>query len=260
MEKISQNIIKQYAKELPYSFSIHDCVDSTNTYAKKLIISGCNNKTVVIAESQTNGRGRVGREFFSPADNGIYMSVILKTDSILSDINLLTVAVSVVTLNAIEKMTGLDCGIKWVNDIFVDNKKVCGILCESVSKNGLAKISHVIIGIGINVKTTDFFPCDLKNIAGALKTENLDRNELIAEILKGIENICQAGDLSQFLDEYRKKSIVLYKNISFIKNGTEYSGRVLSINEYGNLEVELIDKKIITIKSGEIRLDINSVC
>ena len=91
-------------------------------------------------------------------------------------------------------------------------------------------------------------------------TEELDRNELIAEILKNIYNISQSVDFAEYLEDYRKESLVLHKNISFNKDGCEYIGKVVNINDSGNLEVELKDKRVIVIKSGEIRLDINSIC
>ena len=260
MEKITQTKIKNYIDDLPYTFEIFESIDSTNTYAKKIIVSESIDKKVIIAESQTKGRGRVGREFYSPANNGIYMSIILKTDSFFSDINLLTVAVAVATLKAIEKVTGLKSAIKWVNDIFINNKKICGILCENIIDYKSGKISHSVIGIGINVKTTDFFPENIKNIAGALMTEELDRNELIAEILKNIYNISQSVDFAEYLEDYLKESLVLHKNISFNKDGCEYIGKVVNITDSGNLEVELKDKRVIIIKSGVIRLDINSIC
>ena len=108
-------------------------IDSTNKFARENL---CHRK-VVIAHEQTMGRGRMGRSFYSPKNNGIYMSVILKVDKSYDELELFTVAVAAITLKAIEKASGKKCYIKWVNDIFIDEKKVCGILCENVlSKNG----------------------------------------------------------------------------------------------------------------------------
>ena len=253
MIEITSDRITEYLGENLFSFKIFDVIESTNSYAKKNIdnnISDC----VIIADRQTDGRGRCGRKFYSPADNGIYMSAVIKIDKIFSDIEPLTIAVAAVTHRAIEKVTGKKCEIKWVNDIYFDGKKICGILCENILRKNTAIVERVIIGIGINLKTTEDFPEELYDIAGALSMENIDRNLLIAEILKGIKEFSSLFVFDKYLSYYKEHSMVLGKMINFDKNNHKYSGKVIDINSSGNLIVELFDKTLTVLKSGEVRI------
>lgn len=256
MKKITEKDIKNNIGNLPFSFEIFDVIDSTNSYARRIVDNSCD-KRVIISDMQTNGRGRVGREFYSPSDNGIYMSVILKLDKSFDDLTLFTVAIASITLKAIEKVAKKTCEIKWVNDIFLDNKKVCGILCENILSKDTKNVEYIVVGIGINVKSTENFPENILPVAGALC--EVDRNVLISEILKGIFEMSQDYELRKYLPFYKEKSLVLHKNITFENNGVTYEGKVVDINDSGNLEVELLDGSIKTIKSGEIRLSLDNI-
>ena len=254
MIKITEENIKKHLCCNSYEFEIFDKIDSTNTYARNVLKDG----KVIISDMQKNGRGRMGRNFYSPEDNGIYMSVVLKVDKEYSDLDLFTVAVASITLSAIEKVTGKTCFVKWVNDIFLNDKKVSGILCENVLSKDGKKIEYIIIGIGINVKSVKDFPMDLKDIAGCI--EEIDRNILIAEILKGTQTLRKDFNLKKYLKLYKEKSMVINKNISFSLNSKEYSGKVEDINDKGNLVVRIPNGDIKIIKSGEIRLNLNDIC
>ena len=193
MIKITEENIKKHLCCNSYEFEIFDKIDSTNTYARNVLKDG----KVIISDMQKNGRGRMGRSFYSPEDNGIYMSIVLKVDKEYSDLDLFTVAIASITLSAIEKVTGKNCFVKWVNDIFLNDKKVSGILCENVLSKDGKKIEYIIIGIGINVKSVKDFPMDLKDIAGCI--EEIDRNILIAEILKGTQTLRKDFNLKKLL-------------------------------------------------------------
>ncbi len=254
MIKITEENIKKHLCCHSYEFEIFDKIDSTNTYARNVLKDG----KVIISDMQKNGRGRMGRNFYSPEDNGIYMSIVLKVDKEYSDLDLFTVAIASITLSAIEKVTGKNCFVKWVNDIFLNDKKVSGILCENVLSKDGKKIEYIIIGIGINVKSVKDFPMDLKDIAGCI--EEIDRNILIAEILKGTQTLRKDFNLKKYLKLYKEKSMVINKNISFFLNSKEYSGKVEDINDKGNLVVRIPNGDIKIIKSGEIRLNLNDIC
>ncbi len=254
MIKITEENIKKYLLKSPYEFEIFDEIDSTNTYAKNVLKDG----KVIISDMQKKGRGRMGRTFYSPSDNGIYMSVVLKVDKEYSDLDLFTVAIASITLKAIEKVTNKKCLIKWVNDIFLNGKKVSGILCENILSEDGKRVEYIIVGIGINVKSVEGFPEDLTDIAGCI--EEIDRNILIAEILKGIEILRRDFDLKNYLEFYKEKSMVINKTITFSLNSEEYVGKVENINDSGNLVVRLQNKDIKIIKSGEIRLNSNDIC
>lgn len=254
MIKITEENIKKNLSCDFFEFEIFEKIDSTNTYARNVLKDG----KVIISDMQTNGRGRMGRNFHSPSDNGIYMSVVLKADKEYSELDLFTVAIASITLSAIEKVTDKKCVIKWVNDIFYNNKKVSGILCENILSKDGKRIEYIIIGIGINVKSVEDFPSDLKDIAGCI--DEIDRNVLIAEILEDIETLRKDFDLKKYLGFYKEKSIVINKNISFCIDSKEYRGTVESINDLGNLVVRLQNGEIKIIKSGEIRLNYNDIC
>lgn len=253
MKKITEASIKKHLGNDAFSFEIFDTIDSTNSYARKVLCD----KHVVISDMQTAGRGRQGREFYSPKDNGIYMSVVLGVNKTFSELDLFTVAIATITCNAIEKNTGLDCKIKWVNDIFIKRKKVCGILCENIMSEDGTKIEYIIVGIGINVASVECFPEELSGIAGAIETD-IDRNLLISEILKEIYGFSASYEFDKYLSDYRDKSLVIDKKISFVRNEIEYSGKVVSINDKGNLVVDT-GADMIVLKSGEIRLYIENV-
>lgn len=251
MKKLSSFLIKYHLGNLKKEFNIKvfKTIDSTNTYLKSNA-DKFPDKTVVIAETQTAGRGRLGREFHSPSDNGIYMSMLIKTHSV-NDATLLTVGAAVSVMKAIKNTCGLETSVKWVNDIFLNNRKVCGILTELSGDN-------IIIGMGVNLKSAENFPKELKNIAGALGISTAVRNKLIASVIAEIKNNILNGNLSEILEYYKKKSLVMKKTISFEKDGKSCTGYVRDINESGNLIVETGDR-VITIHSGEIRLSFDDI-
>lgn len=252
MKHLSSFLIKFYLGKIKKEFNIKifKTIDSTSTYLKnnKEFYS---DKTVVIAESQTKGRGRTGRDFHSPSDNGIYMSILLKKHSV-NDPTLLTVGAAVSVIKAIRNTVGIETSVKWVNDIFLDNKKICGILSELSGDD-------IIIGIGINLKSIEKFPGELKDVAGALGVNISVRNKLIASLIKEIKNNIICGNINETLKFYKEKSLVLKNTISFEKDGKDYTGFVRDINEKGNLIVETDCGKELIINSGEIRISYNNI-
>ncbi len=219
-------------------------MDSTNSYAKGEFNSS---PLIVLADEQTGGRGRLGRSFFSPAGTGLYMSIALKLPL---PSNTLTVIAAVAVCRAIGRFSDKKTEIKWVNDIFCGGKKVCGILCESLSLTD-GKADAAVIGIGINL-STDIFPDEISHIAGSLALENPDRNKLAAYIYMEIMYVLGMGK-DAVLHEYETKLFILGKEISFVKNGSCYKGIATGINESGNLLVN-VDGEIVALSSGEISL------
>ncbi|MCR5208484.1 MAG: biotin--[acetyl-CoA-carboxylase] ligase [Eubacterium sp.] len=223
--------------------------DSTNTQAKRLVSECEEDALLVVADAQTEGRGRLGRSFYSPESTGIYMSLAIKCKKPLGDYLKVTAAAAVAVCRAIEELTNLEPFIKWVNDIYVGGKKVCGILCESVTDG---RSSAVIIGIGINVNTVRF-PEDLKN-AGSLKVE-LDRAKLAAKIAALTLELTDK-DGGEYLDYYRSRSFVTGKKITVIKNGSERSAEAVGIDGSFGLTVRYDGEKEETLNSGEISIRI----
>jgi len=227
-----------------------ETVDSTNTYAKMLAQNGAKHNTIIIANHQTCGRGRLGREFFSPAGTGIYMSIILHPNGYPLDPTALTIAAGVSVCRAIGEICNKQPQIKWVNDIFLEGRKICGILAEAGTNSGT--LEYIVVGIGINISTHNF-PTELSNIAGSLG-ENIDRSLLagrvIAEFVR-LQSLCGSNEL---IEEYKSRSLVLGKKIAFSKDGETYTGIATDINNEGNLIVTLENGGNVTLKSGEISL------
>lgn len=229
---------------------IYDTVGSTNAVAIELS-EGCEQNILVAAFSQTEGRGRQGKEFFSPS-GGLYFSLAIHPDCELIDAVSITSATAVFVADAIERLTLLSPKIKWVNDIYIDRKKVCGILCQSVLKSG--KLDRIIIGIGINIKAQNF-PKGINSIAGSLNTD-IDENALTAEITKSILRFCENPSDKAYLDYYRKNSCVLGNKIIFYENGIKHFGNAVGIDDNAALIVEQ-DGVIKKLSGGEITVRVD---
>ncbi len=227
-----------------------ETVNSTNLYAKELAAKGGKSNTVVLANHQTAGRGRLGREFYSPSDTGLYMSILIRNEQVSLDPSGLTVAAGVAVCRAISTVCHRNPQIKWVNDIFLDGKKVCGILAESGYESGV--LSYVVTGIGLNI-STEVFPGELSSIAGSLGG-NINRSIIAGEIIKEFYRLIPLCGGRELIDEYKELSLVLGKKITFTKEGREYSGIATDINIEGNLIVSLENSETVTLKSGEISL------
>ncbi len=223
-------------------------IDSTNTYCKKLIAQGREGEFLVVAEEQTAGRGRQGKSFYSPAKTGVYFSLVIRPDMKLSSAVTVTSAAAVAVCRALEGLTDITPQIKWVNDVFVDGKKVCGILTEAVSDFESGTVDAVIVGIGINIKTADF-PEDVEG-AGCIDV-NISRSELVAAVINELFEIT-LGDYSAILDYYRSHSMLLGKRIKFMENSRVTEALAVAIDERGGLVVRLDDGVERTLRSGEI--------
>lgn len=223
-------------------------IDSTNNQAKRLINEGRNENLLVCAGMQTAGRGRQGKSFYSPEGSGIYMSLVIHPESSLQNAVTATTAAAVAVCRAIESLTDIKPQIKWVNDVYVDEKKICGILTEAVTDFESGTVSSVIIGIGINITTADF-PKDVEN-AGALNI-NISRSRLIAKVADELMQIA-LGDYNAFIDYYRTHSMIIGRQITFFEKGTATTATALEIDETGGLVVKTEHGEIRTLRSGEI--------
>ncbi|MGL6100522.1 MAG: biotin--[acetyl-CoA-carboxylase] ligase [Fusobacteriaceae bacterium] len=256
---LSEEKINLFLKEKGKIEKIHIFkeIDSTNNEAKKMAINGATHGTVVLAEKQTKGRGRRGnKEFYSPANSGIYMSVILRPNLSMEDITLITTATSVAICRAIENLLKLNPKIKWINDIYLNDKKVCGILTEGVTDFETGTIETVILGVGINFNTDDF-PEEIKEKAGSLtnqKIPKVSRNRLIAEILKEIFKIMETIQDRKYLAEYREKSWIIGDMIEVITSEERYRAKAIDIMDDGALQIEREDGRVENLISGEISI------
>lgn len=242
-------------KNIP--LTVYKTIGSTNTEAKLLAVQNAVHGTTVMAEEQTMGRGRFGRDFFSPSGSGLYMSIILKPRLSMENSVLVTTAAAVAVCRAIEKITDLSPLIKWVNDIFIDNRKVCGILTEAVTNFETGMMDSVVVGIGVNVKTkNEDFPFELRDIAGSiLDNENKSvRNQLTAEIINNVLNMSKnLGDRS-FMQDYKERSMILGQDILYKKDNLWHEGYAIDIDDYGGLIIHTPDGQKITLNSGEVSI------
>lgn len=258
-DKLSAEGIKVYLKDKDeYNIFVFDTVNSTNIEAKKLGIEGYKNKTIVVSDEQSNGRGRFGRTFVSPKGKGIYLSLIIKPENMnISDVSFSTILTVVGVFRALNKLTKQNIKIKWVNDLYIDNKKVSGILTELISDVESGNIDFIVSGIGININaSTDDFPDELKDIVSSIKLENITRNELIAKITNEIYSIFLNFDKKEIIKEYKNNQLLLGKFIHYEKNGEHKEGTVIDINQDGCLVVE-VDNKIEELNSGEVSIQWN---
>lgn len=235
-------------------------IDSTNAEAKRRLQAGNAEDMLLLSEEQTAGRGRLNRAFFSPQSSGLYMSLILPTVLPSSDPGLLTTAAAVAVCRAIEKVTGLSPQIKWVNDLFLDGRKICGILTEGVMDFETQTIQSIVIGIGINVYVEEEkVPLELRDIVGGLyrneqTTVHSLRNELAAEIVNQFYHLYPGEGTPTYLDEYRERCFVLGKTVSFTRNGSICVGTALTVDDRGGLVIRLGNGEVTTISYGEISI------
>lgn len=239
---------------------VYDSVGSTNTVLKDLAANGSKSGTVVIADHQASGKGRRGRSFESPSGVGIYLSYLLKPQSGLNRISDLTSWTAVAVSDAIRNAYGLETSIKWVNDLLMNKKKICGILTEVTVEGESGFIDTCIIGIGINVNESSF-PDELKDIATSISIENggkiFERAKLAAEIIKSMDKLKDNWpDDSYYLERYIELNITTGSKITAFPitkdNSQGKSGTALEINEDFSLKVQFDDGSIEDLKSGEV--------
>lgn len=234
-----------------------DSVDSTNDEAKKRAREGAKEGTVVIAEEQTKGRGRLGRNWTSPKYKGIWMSIILRPDIDPMKVSKVTQIGAAAVTMAAEEM-GIETFIKWPNDIIMNGKKVCGILTEMSGE--LTKVNYVIMGIGINANIEkEEFPEEIQVVASSLKIEKgqyVKRKELVSKVLNNFENLydefINEGKIDKSIEICREKSILIGKQVRIIEREKETKAKVLDLNKDGKLIVQYEDGKVEEIISGEI--------
>ena len=224
-------------------------LDSTNTEAKRQIARGIQKPLLIVAESQSAGRGRMGRSFYSPAKSGVYFSLLFQSREPISQAVALTGAAAVAVMRAVRACTGKQCAIKWVNDLYLNGKKVCGILAESAVLQGSAP--YIVLGIGINLFTSDF-PAELESVAGALGTEPISRAKLIARVCRELRRFIEDPDDRSWLADYRAHSCVIGQPINWTEAGVSHDGVATGIDENGGLEVLGRDGERRTLSTGEI--------
>ena len=223
---------------------------STNDDLKKLILKG-KDVDAVISEKQFKGRGRLARKFHSPTFSGIYISIRLKNSFEFVDIGKITTCVAVCVCRAIESLYDVRLDVKWVNDVYINGKKLAGILAESVINKG--KIDSVIIGIGLNVYDKKF-PIELKDIATNLEKESgkkVDRNLIVARILENLDLINELIKTEDYINEYKSRLFILDKKVTVTSGENSFDGICKDVTFDGKLIVQK-GEELVEISVGDV--------
>lgn len=245
-EQLKNRLAELGVDLMPVSFSE---IDSTNQEAKRMAQRGNCERVLITAAYQSAGRGRMGRQFYSPADTGAYFTLLYPVPSLREAVTV-TSAASVAVMRAIRTLTGKQTQIKWVNDLYLKQRKICGILAESVATESGAQ---VILGVGINLSTAHF-PTELEGIAGSLEETALQPHFLIAEVCRELVPFLNAPQDRSWLADYRAYSSVIGKRITWIRQEERHSGIALDVDADGALLVRDEEGENIRLFTGEISI------
>lgn len=238
-------------KALQIQVSYNEKSISTQKDAKENILTNPKTPQLYLAPKQEMAKGRMNRPFFTSENGGIYMSLHLKPNVHYSDLEPFTMMAASSITKAISRLTGIDTQIKWVNDIYLGQKKIAGIITEAITSVETGLITDVIIGIGLNFFIKDF-PDDLNSKAGSLFSvqPTVTRNQLIIEIWKLFTEI----PVKDHIKVYKDKSLVLNRQVTFMENDTLISGKAIAITDEGHLVIRLESGQEKILRSGEISL------
>lgn len=256
---LSESGVLRWLKTDGIQVRVRPVVTSTNDVLKDLAAEGAAEGLALLAEEQTQGRGRMGRSFYSPPGTGLYMSVLLRPAVSAGAAAEITACAAVAAAEAIEELSGRGAGIKWVNDVLLDGKKVCGILTEAATDPESGAPRWVVVGIGVNIAPpAGDFPEELRSVAGAVfeKDPGPDcRCRLAAGILDRLTAYSQRPGDARVYRAYKARSLALGRNVALLVPGREpISAEALDIGADYSLLVRLEDGSLQEVRSGEISL------
>ncbi|MDO5125000.1 MAG: biotin--[acetyl-CoA-carboxylase] ligase [Ruminococcus sp.] len=252
--------IKAVLGDSPFDIHVERTVTSTNTVLKGLAKDGASHGYVLVAQQQTAGKGRLGRSFFSPDKTGIYLSVILRPEMTIENALYITTSAAVAVARAVETVSDgqVRAEIKWVNDIFIDGKKICGILTEASVDFESGGLEYAVLGIGVNILPPENdFPDDIKKTAASVFSDNDHkniRNRLAAEILRELNKLPENYMSDEILDEYRKRSMLIGKRIFAVSGERRTPCTAIDIDEKARLIVRFDDGTQNVLSSGEVSI------
>ena len=258
---MKENILKNLSPEYPWKEHFHffSELDSTNDRLKVMARQGAPHGTVLLADRQTGGHGRMGRTFLSPEGMGVYLSILLRPSCAPADLMHLTCATGVAMCEAVEQAARFRPSIKWTNDLVYGKRKLGGILTE-LGLNPKGGVDYAIIGIGINCcqAETDFAP-EIRDIAGSLSMaagREIDRSQVAAAMM---DALCRmSGNLlsgkAWLLDQYRKDCITVGQDISLLRGEEVRHGHAVDVDDNGALVVAFPDGSMEAVNSGEVSI------
>lgn len=250
----TQLIQRALPSNLNLQLEIHASLTSTNDYAKQHLDQQAYPQPVIIlADTQTNGRGRLGRTFYSPKTTGLYLSILLPlqpNEQVLP--SLLTTGTGTAVVQTLRSFfPDSPVQLKWINDIVLNGKKCGGILTEAITDLESGQISHLIVGIGLNLNTVEF-PKDIATIAGSLSQAPVDRNQLVATLLTNFFKLYADYKTGAFLTDYRQYSSILGQQVALKTTSETIVGTAVDFDYQGFLVLRRGDGQIQTMRSGEI--------
>ncbi|MDD3346347.1 biotin--[acetyl-CoA-carboxylase] ligase [Oscillibacter sp.] len=236
-----------------------DEIDSTNTYAKQIALSGAADGTVIVANCQSAGRGRMDRSFCSPRDQGIYLTVLLRPQLSAERLAPVTAMTGIAVCSAVERVCGVRPQVKWPNDPVLGNKKLCGILTELSLEAETGRLQSLVVGIGLNVcQSAGDFPPEVAEIATSLAMalgRPVSRPALAAALIEELDRLygaLKAGDLQPYLASYRRDCVNLGKTVQLLSPSGREVAAAVGIDEAFGLIVEDAEGRRRTIRSGEV--------
>ena len=260
-QQITQELIQQH-HPIDWVIQTMESTTSTNDLAKLYANQNSTTPAIFISEEQIAGRGRLGRKFVSPSKTGLYISLCLFPTIALEDLSLITCATAVACVETIEQLTGKSLNIKWVNDLFYQDKKVGGILTEVISDFDSQQVQSLIVGMGINlIDSPQSFPEELHSIVGSVfssrkeyEAHSFNRNQFIAIFLEKWTFYYQNLSQREFISSYKEYSNVIGKSIKVIEGNQVYHAYAKDIDENGHLIIEKEDKSLHALSYGEVSI------
>lgn len=245
--------------DAPLDITYLESCPSTNTLMKEYAAKNAPEGSLLITEHQSAGRGRLGKTFFSPKGCGLYFSLLLRPSISAENAVFITVAAAVSVRRAVQKLLGIDTEIKWVNDVYYQNKKFCGILTESALTSS-GQLAYAILGIGINILPPEggypeefaYKTTNLKDVAGTLPDDF--KNKLIGLMMQDFFACYQNLEHKDYLSEYRTASCVIGKNIEILTGPHAGPAKAIDIDDNANLVVELPDGRRVSLSSGDVSI------
>ena len=240
------------------TINVQDSVTSTNTVLKAVAEQGGAEGMTLIAQQQTQGKGRLGRTFLSPKGTGLYISVLLRPKFSAEESLCVTTAAAVAVAEAIDRVTGQYAQIKWVNDVYVKGRKVCGILTEASVDFENSGLNYAIVGIGINIQEpVGGFAPEIRDVAGALYSGEVPsgvRTRLAAELLNSFFGFYDHLTQRTFMEAYRQRSLLTGMEVTFTQGETVQEGLVLGVDDEARLQVKLPSGEVKLFSAGEVNI------
>lgn len=235
-----------------------ETVDSTNSYAKRIATEGAPDGTIVVADCQSAGRGRMSRSFLSPAGQGVYLTVLWRPSLPPEQLLPLTALGAVAVCGAVEKAAGIRPGIKWTNDLVLGNRKICGILTEMALEGETGLVQYVVMGIGVNVhQRASDFPPELSSIASSLDEETgqfVSRPRLAAAMVEELDRLHREAlcDPAAWLTQYRRDCLTLQKQVQLVRGEEREEVFAVDVDDQYGLVVRRQNGETAVIRSGEV--------